>query len=158
MSQIKVEIKGLDKLQRRFNTVLPALKTGIKAATVHVEVKVKSYPPQTIANKPKTYITGANNTWYQRGWGGKWAIKAGSWHGYKSSEQLQQRWAIKMQNGGLTGVVGNNASYAKYVQGTRVDQAKALNKIGWKGVDTIAEEEEKTVNNFIQNSVNKALG
>ena len=158
MSQIKVEIKGLDKLRRRFDTVLPALKTGIKAGTQHVEGKVKSYPPQTMANKPKTYQTGANNTWYQRGWGGKWAIKAGGWHGKKSSEQLQQRWTTKMRNSGLTGVIGNNASYAKYVQGTKQEQAKALEAIGWKGVDTIAEEETVTVNNFIQNEIDRALG
>ena len=153
-----IEIRGLDKLRKRFDTVSPGIKAGVKAATVHVYGKAKSYPPHTLANQPKTYKTGANNTWYQRGWGGKWALAAGGWHGRKSSEQLQQKWSSRVTNGGFTGIIGNSASYAIYVQGERKDQAKALKRIGWKSVEDIAEEEAPTVADFISREVDKALG
>jgi hypothetical protein len=153
-----IEIRGLDKLQKRFASVTPGIKAGVKAATEHIELQVKKYPPLTLANQPKTYKTGAQNTWYQRGWGGKWALAGGGWHGKKSSEQLQQKWTSRMINSGLTGIVGNNASYAIYVMGERKDQAEALKKIGWKSVEDIAEDEAPTVANFITQHVEKALG
>jgi len=160
MAKIQVEIKGLDKLNKKILAVTPALKAGIKGATEHVKGKAATYPPQTMANKPRTYKTGAgfDNFWYQRGWGQKWALSGGGWHGRKSSEVLAKRWSTKYKNGGLTGIVGNNASYAVYVQGTNETQVKALKNIGWKGIDTIAEEEKDTVTKFIQDKVDRALG
>jgi hypothetical protein len=160
MAQIKVEIKGLDKLNKKILAVAPALKTGIKAGTEHVKGKIATYPPSTTANKPKAYSKGAGwgNFWYQRGWGSKWALADGSWHGLKSSEQLGQRWSTKYKHGGLVGIVGNNASYAKYVQGPDEVQNKAMPGIGWKGVDTVAKEEEATVVKFVQAKVDQALG
>ena len=161
MASISVEIKGMPKLRRKILAVLPALKAGIKAATVHVEGKINTYPPETIANKAKTFTSGGNNRWYERGWGTKWALSAGSWHGYKTSQDLKARWTIAFKNAGLTGVVGNNADYAPYVQGPLQGspplQATALKKIGWKSVTTVAEEESETVAKFIQGHVEKAL-
>ena len=158
MSNVNIEIRGWDKFRARMLSVTPAIKTGVKAATVHVAGKVKSYPQATLANMPKTYKTGQNNTWYQRGWGAKWALAGGGWHGRKSSEQLQQRWATRFENDGFTGIVGNSASYATYVMGEREDQATALKEIGWKSIDDIAEDEAVTVRNFIKQKIDEALG
>ena len=80
MANIQVEIRGLDKFSAKIDSVVPALKTGIKAATVHIAEQMRKYPPQTMANKPKTYKTGQQNTWYQRGWGQKWAERRLDWH------------------------------------------------------------------------------
>ena len=160
MAQIKVEIKGLDKFNKKILAVAPALKIGIKAGTSHVEGKLKTYPPSTMANKPKAYSSGAGwgNFWYQRGWGSKWALADGSWHGRKASEQLQQKWTTRFEQGGLVGIVGNNASYARYVQGPDEVQNRAMPDIGWKSVDTVADEEKEVVERFVQNQVDKALG
>jgi len=161
MASISVEIKGMPKLRRKILAVLPALKAGIKAGTIYVEGKINTVPPATIANKPKTYTSGSWNTWYERGWGSKWALSAGGWHGNKSSEMLDTRWTIAFKNAGLTGVVGNDASYGPYVQGPLQGspplQAAALKKIGWKSVTTVAEEESETVTKFVQGHVEKAL-
>ncbi len=158
MNGTNIEIRGWDKFRARIMGATAGLKSGVKAATVHIEGKVKSYPPATLANKPKTYKSGQWNTWYQRGWGSKWALADGSWHGTKSSEQLQQKWATHYENDGLTGIVGNNAKYAVYVMGERKEQAAALKTIGWKSVEDIAEQEHKTVQDFIKAEVDKAMG
>ncbi len=56
--------------------------------------------------------------------------------GYKlaqggTSEMLGRSWAAEVYDveGGVMGVVGNNASYADYVQGSR--QAEKMRSIGW---------------------------
>ena len=158
MSSVQIQIRGLDEFRARILNAVPGIKSGVKAATVHIEGKAKVYPPATLANQPKLYQSGSWNTWYERGWGSKWALAGGAWHGKKSSEQLQQRWATRFENDGLTGIVGNNASYATYVMGEREDQAKALKNIGWKSIEDIADEERDTVLNFIKEHIDKALG
>jgi len=152
-----IQIKGLDKLRIKFENVEPGIKAGIKAATLHVKGKVAKYPPATGANEPKTTFTSkGNNTWYQRGWGSKWALKKGSWHGRKSSENLGRKWTVEYRNSGLTGVVGNNVSYGKYVQGAD-EQASALKRIGWQTTADVAEQEAETVTNFIKHQIDISL-
>lgn len=158
MSKVEIKIRGMDELRARLLGAVPGIKSGVKAATVHISGVVKKYPPATLANQPKLYTKGSWNTWYERGWGSKWALAGGSWHGRKSSEQLQQRWATRFENDGLTGVVGNSASYAPYVMGERDVQATALKRIGWKSIEDIAEEERDTVRDFIKQHIDKALG
>lgn len=152
-----IEIKGLDKLQRKLGYIPPSVKASIKAATLHVMGQAKVYPPSTIANQPKSYQKGAWNTWYERNWGSKWALKEGGWHGIKSSEGLKHKWAMKMENDGLRGHIGNNVSYGMYVQGADT-QASAMKRIGWKTTDDIVDEERDTVTRYIQSAVDKALG
>ena len=160
MAKIQVEIKGLDKLNKKILAVTPALKAGIKGATRHIKGVAATYPPETLANKRKTYNSkaGWGNFWYQRGWGQKWALADGDWHGHQRSEVMGKQWNTEFKNGGLTSVVGNPVSYAPYVQGPEGVQVKALKNIGWKGIDTIAEEEKDTVTKFIQDKVDRALG
>lgn len=145
-----IEIKGLDKLKWKMQGVMPAVKVGIKAGTLHVKGKVAIYPKATIANDP------SQQRWYERGWGSKWHLKSGGWHGKKSSEMLGKKWTIEIRNDGLTGVIGNNVSYGPYVQSPD-KQASALKKIGWKTTEEVAEEEKETVLNGIKAQVDKAL-
>lgn len=151
-----ITIKGLDKLEKRLGEIKPGVVAGIKAVAVHIEGKVKKYPKSTAANAPKQYSPGQWNTWYERGWGSKWATKDG-WHGNKSSEQLGQKWTTKISNGGLTATIGNNASYARYVHGGQ-DQSQAMKRIGWKTDEETAEEEVPTVEKFIKEQIERSLG
>lgn len=151
-----IQVKGLDELLRKFGYIPPGVKAAIKAGTEHVMGKAKIYPPSTNANQPKSYQKGAWNTWYERNWGSKWALKDGGWHGHKSSEGLKHRWTMKMENNGLKGVIGNNVTYGKYVQGPD-DQADAMKSIGWKTTDEIVDEEKDTVTRFIQSKIDEAL-
>ena len=151
-----IQIKGLDKLEKKLGDIQPGVQAGIKAATVHIKGKIAKYPPATIANQPKSYSKGQWNTWYERGWGSKWALSGGGWHGRKSSETLGRKWTIEIRNNGLTGIVGNNVSYGPYVQDPE-RQARALKRIGWKTTSEVAEEEAQTVTDFIKGQIDKAL-
>lgn len=151
-----IEIKGIPQLDKKLESVLPAVRVGIKAGTEHIKGKVAQYPPATLANQPKSYQSGRWNTWYERGWGSKWALAGGGWHGRKSSEALGRKWTIRIENDGLTGIVGNNVTYGPYVQDTE-KQATALKRIGWKTTGQVADEEKETVTNFIKQQVDQAL-
>ena len=151
-----IQIKGIPELEKKLQSVLPAVKVGIKAATLHIKGKIAQYPPATQANAPKSYVPGQWNTWYERGWGSKWAVASGGWKGKKSSEALGRKWTTDTRNDGLTGVVGNNVSYGPYVQDTE-RQATALKRIGWKTTGQVADEEKERVTEFIKDQVDKAL-
>lgn len=147
---VSVVIRGLDKLARINKSVAPHFKTGILAASTHVKGKIAKYPQATIANDP------SQKRWYERGWGPKWKIKAGSWHGVHSSETLGKSWTVTTRNQGFTGVVGTNASYAPFVQSAE-KQAKALKRIGWKTDEEVLQEELPTVERFLIQEVEKGL-
>lgn len=151
-----IQIKGLDKLQIKFEGIEPAIKHGIKASALHIKGKVDKYPASTGANSPKSFSSGGNNMWYERGWGSKWALKRGGWHGRKSSENLGRKWTIATENNGMTAKIGNNVSYGKWVQSPEY-QARALKRIGWKTTEQVAEEEQLTVERFIKSEIDKAL-
>ena len=56
--------------------------------------------------------------------------------GGQNSERLGSRWAVEMRNTGWTAVIGNNASYAQLVQGSK--QTAQHIASGWLNVDTAA--------------------
>lgn len=151
-----IQIKGIDKLLIKFDGIEPAIKRGVKASALHIKGRVAEYPQATAANAPKTYSSGGNNNWYVRGWGGKWALKGGGWHGRKSSENLGRKWTIVSTNNGLTAKIGNNVSYGKWVQSPEF-QARALERIGWKTTEQVAEDERLNVERFIRGEIDKAL-
>ena len=148
----KMSLKGDVKLIGKLNRVIPAIKRGVKAGTQHVEGKAKVYAPSSAANAPKQYP----GQWYERGWGVKWALNGGGWHGRKTSENLMAKWTIDFDRGGLRGTVGNNTSYGPYVQDEK-KQASALKIIGWRTIQDVAKEELPRVTDFIQAQVDAEL-
>jgi hypothetical protein len=155
-----ISIKGMEKLEAKFAGLQPGFIRGIYASGLHIKGKIARYPASTAANSPKSFQSKGNNNWYVRGWGGKWAIKGGGWHGRRSSEGLGRKWTVTFRNSGLTVVVGNNVSYGPYVQGSIEDnpgQARALGRIGWQTTDDVAQQEKLTVERFIKSEIDKAL-
>lgn len=148
-----VEIRGLDELTRRLDSfkdlkkVIPALEAGAN----HLEGVVKEYAPKSEANKPG----GPGSRWYQRGFGPRWARKDGTWGGRKTSEVLRSRWAVQSKNHGLTWIIGNNATYAKYVHGE--EQAHFHKDRGWKTIFDVVKQESDTVLNFVKDRVDRIL-
>ena len=144
-------IKGMDALVRKLKSIdgLQAAKRGIKSGALHIKGKIAKYPSASEANMPNS------RRWYQRGYGPKWKLKDGTVHGRKTSETLSKRWTTEERNGGLTQVVGNNASYAIYVQGE--EQAAFHEKRGWNTAEDIVDREGSRVLTFVKNEVDKAL-
>ena len=145
------QIIGDKELQAKLRKLsdLSFLRPAIKAAGVHIHGKVSEYPPSTNANSP------ANRRWYERGWGSKWRRSDGSIGGRQSSEDLGPSWTSKVETN-TRAVVGNDASYAKWVQGGDT-QASAMKRIGWKTTDTVVKEESDEVLKEIQKAVDREL-
>lgn len=147
---VAIDIKVVINVAKNLN-LLPALKAGIKAATLYVKGKISPYPPATAANAQ--HYPG---TWYERGYGPRWMRKDGSIHGRKTSETLGRKWATRTQDDGLTGIVGNKASYGPYVQ-DRDFQARFHGARGWKTVQDVAEAEAESVRQIIRDSIMSAI-
>lgn len=149
-----IKIRGARELMAKLERLnkLKVVVPAIKAATLHVKGKIATYPPATEANSP----TNPTGRWYQRGYGPRWARKNGQAGGRKTSETLGRRWTTDYRNGGLTGVVGNNASYGPYVQSEQ-EQASFHRERGWKTDEDVINSEQDTVERYILRAIDKAL-
>ena len=148
-SGVTMEIEGMDELIKKLDELgkMSKVHAGMQAAAIHLKGKVAIYPPETAANQP------GHGSWYQRGWGVKYAGGGG----IQSSEDLGQKWTTKYDKVKFEAVIGNNASYAKYVQGPKGTQAKAMKRIGWKGIDVVSNEETKRVQEYVFDAVRRAI-
>lgn len=145
------QIIGDEALKRKLSKLgnLNFLRPTMKAVGIQVRGKAKIYPPSTIANSPSM------PRWYERGYGPRWRKADGSVGGRATSETLGKRWTSRTTSN-TRAVIGNNASYAPFVHDPE-RQASALDRIGWKTTDQIAEEEEIKVLKAIQKAVDREL-
>lgn len=155
-----IEVHGIDKVKLMLASIADpkTIAAAVKAAALHVKGKIAQYPPATVANQPKAYIPGQWNTWYQRGFGSKWARADGTVGTRKSSETLGRKWTIETRDRGMTAVVGNNVSYGPFVQG---DEQTWFHKAhGWKTTEQIADQEReavvRTINEAVARVINKS--
>ena len=156
-SGVTVEIEGLDALIKKLDNLgqLRQVHAGIRSAGVYIKGLMTKYPPSTAANRP----AGPGSRWYKRGTGSfYWRIRDNAKVSYgKKSEVLSSKWFSKYNQSKYESRIGTNVSYAKYVQGPRGLQAKALKKIGWKGIDVVAKEEKKKVAKYVFDAVKRAI-
>lgn len=146
--------KGFKEAIAKLNSLqqLRALRPSVKAATYYLKGQMMVYPPETDANKPGSYP----KRWYQRGYGPKWALKGGGVHGRKTSQNLMQSWGIKMQHAGLTGVIGTNVKYARYVQDA--DKQASFHRANkWRTVQSVAAEFGPLALRYIAQAIERIL-
>ena len=146
--EVFIHIEGMEHLQGKLKELedLTALKAAMKAAALHIKGKVDQYPPASEANRPN-----ARGRWYERGYGPRWPGG-----GKCTSQTLGRKWTIGEKDGGLTQVIGNNVTYGPFVQ-DRDHQAWFHKKRGWKTIQDVADQEVKTVNDFVQKEIEKVL-
>jgi hypothetical protein len=130
-----VDVNDLRKLAKKLD-IEDAFKDGLFAAATYIKGVISEYPPATAANLPQPYPA----RWYERGFGTKYKTKDGTIKGNKTSEILGKRWTVKKLDNGNDAEVGNNASYAPFVQ-DKTRQAKKHKQTGWPTVQQVAEEE-----------------
>jgi len=145
------QIKGDKELQNKLRKLanLDFLRPEIHAVSKHVAGKIAKYPNKTSANRPN-----AQGRWYERGWGSRYQRKDGTIGGQQTSEDLGPSWKGKAISN-TRGVIGNDASYAQWVQGP--DQSDTFERIGWKTTDTVVEDESEFVLKRIQKAVDREL-
>ena len=146
--------KGFAEAVKKLHSLnqLRAIRPDIKAATLYIKGEIAQYPPGTSANVPGPYP----KKWYVRGYGPQWARAGGGWGGRRKSETLGRKWGIKMQDGGLTGVVGTNVSYARYVQDDEL-QARFHKSRGWRTVQDVAQKDGKVAIRIISAGIARVL-
>lgn len=134
------------------NAFAPALLAGGE----HLKGAIALYPPATAANQPRTFVSKAVNTWYERGYGPKWARKDGSIGGSKTSETLGRSWAVTAESP-LRVIVGNDATYGPHVQ-SAARQATVHAARGWLTDELVLEQEGPTVLAFFSAQLEQILG
>lgn len=139
-----ITIQGLDALFRKFERVqaIAILTPPMQRAVLRLQRRLATYPPP---------IPGSR---YVRGRG--WANKAGKVTRL-TSEKLGSRWTTRVRRGagGIEGVVGNNASYVRYVQSV-ADQAN-IHKGRWPTDQSVLREEGPTIVADFKNVIDAAL-
>ena len=149
---VEVKIEGMDELIKKLDKLgkMSTIHAGMKAAANVLKGLMTVYPAATIANSPSN----PSGQWYQRGWGVRY--KGGG--GRQTSETLGKKWTSKYDQYKFEAIIGNNASYSPFVQGPKGTQAKAMAKIGWQGVDTVANKELPRIQEELFKAVKRAIG
>lgn len=162
------EIKGGEEIARNIDRLEDSVIAALKAAGQHIEGKVDVYPPETEANHPGRTRTVFFNTklgegqivsfrmpYYIRGEGSVIPTKGGGWKHLLNSQTLGRRWAIgevTKKDNAYELSIGNNASYAPYVQ-NRNRQAFFHAKRGWGTTQDVIEQEGENVKEMIGKAI-----
>jgi len=148
---IEIKITGVNAIRSLLNPDLAmrGVKEGIKKATAHVQDNIAQYPPSP-KGRPQ-FPNGFKTLRQQRYF--FWALRHGEIvvpypRGEPPSETLGRKWTTKITDGGLTGVVGNNASYAQWVQSGK-KQSRYHKLTGWKTDAQIIKSEAAMVNDIV---------
>lgn len=149
----RIEIRGVDKLVAKLDTLQAAklLKPWVEAALLDAKGFIAQYPPSTDANVP------FQRRWYERGYGPKWMRKDGTVNGSHTSEVLGRSWTTRTTDGGLGGIVGTKATYARAVQ-DRDKQAAFHARRGWRTVQDWVEQRGDVVKGWIEKRIQQIIG
>lgn len=156
----QIRIEGIDKLVKSLGAIQAkkVLKAVITAGALSLKGRVAKPAPSTKANLPKQPGEGS---WYERGFGNKYARKSGGIGGKRTSERLGASWAIRVSP--LSAEVGNKAKYAPWVQssrriGGRGPQTSFHRKNGWTVLEDEARRELPRIEKRMQDFINKQIG
>ena len=102
---VEIEIRGTDALIAKLGKVQATnvLRDPMQRAVLRIQRDMQEYPPQRVGSR---YVRG-------RGMANAAGVVA-----HRTSQQLGKRWTTKIYQEGayLTGKVGNNVTYAPFVQ------------------------------------------
>ena len=123
----RIEIKGLDKLIRKIDTLekMDAVKGALRLAGKEIEKRMKKYPPE----KPEST--------------------------YQRTKLLGQSWTTQTRDKGFTVIVGNNVEYGPFVQSQK-DQAW-MHKDFWHTDEQVVEEDGDKVKAMLADAINKII-
>lgn len=128
------------------------LKRGLSAAAVYLRGKLAQYPSarpqafQWVSEKQRRFVMAAIRSG---------DIRVPYARGGQGSQTLGKRWAVADEAGGLTKVIGNNAGYAKWVQGGSTQAF--YHRGNWKTNEDVARDESGRVRDMIADEIAKDL-
>ena len=146
----RYKVHGQKQLERAFNECPQRVMRGLRAmmggAIELLRDALVDYPPATEGNQPRTFQSGAQNIWYERGFGSKWARKDGSVGTAETSETLDRSWTTEVRGfaAGVRGIVGTKAIYAPLVQDEK-QQAAVHERHKWPTVQGVFKEKTRQI-------------
>ena len=148
MSDLQIEIKGLDKVLKAFDKFPREVKktlagAGRESSKVILKTKgITDYPPAPPSSQPPA-------PYYKRGTGYMYA--GGGTRG--DSEDLGKSWYVESQ--GFSTKIGTKVSYAKWVHGE--EQARWMGPIGWRKLLDVAKEKSGKITKVYQAWINRLI-
>ena len=129
MSNVSIQIKGIDELIRKLGKVegTKHLRQPMQRAVYRLQARMAQYPAQRTNSS------------------------------YRRTGTLGRKWTSKIEqgNGSITGKVGNNASYAPLVQSYRF-QAR-IHRGLWQTDRYVVDTEYRTIVRDFENAISEAL-
>ena len=152
-----IRLEGAEALLRKITTLaqLKSMGAAVRAAAVLVRGKIAHYPGE--GHRPQPFKSDKSRRFFF------WALKHGKIDvpyrrgASPGSKKLGQSWTIEGSNAGLTQTIGTNVSYARLVQGPEL-QTAYHKTTGWKTTHTVANEERKTVIDYLWQHLVKLVG
>lgn len=153
MSDLKITVRGLDKLAAAFKRFPDTIRRNIAQAGGEAAHRVilpteglKRYPPAGPGNAPPY-------PYYIRGRGTQ--VSAG--RNLYNSERLGTQFYVehRLRGTGFVTEIGNRASYARYVVGE--NQARHMAPIGWRRLIDVAREKLSEIQKVYQAWVDKTI-
>lgn len=122
----EITITGMKELARKLSA---DIQGGIQPALLAIAAALQN----TIAPYPPAPSYQNRKRWYERGYGPRWRRRDGSKGGRKTSQFLNRSWYSEPR-GEAKVVLGNRATYAPWVHGTK--QSSVNREYGWVNVAT----------------------
>jgi hypothetical protein len=152
---LAVEVEGLNALLRKLKRLgAPTYRPAIAEAGALLKGVMATYPPRRHGPQPPKTMRqrvflinairdGTIDFPYRRGQS-------------PGSEGLGRRWTVQLRDDGLTAAVGNNASYAKFVQSAE-EQSAYHETTGWTTDKQAAEEQAGAVRDIFQHHIRRTI-
>ena len=146
MTELKIVITGLDKIQAGLNKLPAEIRRNLSAASTEVGEEIlnteglRRYPPQRAYSGYPRYIRGVGM-----------AYSDGS-NSY-TSERLGTQFYVKGED--FVTTIGNRASYARYVVGEF--QARHMAPLGWRKLIDVAREKLPQIARIYQGWIDRAI-
>ena len=141
-------LRALDSLDK-----LRHLRQQVQRAGAYLMGKVRRYPPGD-QHRPQPFVSDRQRRgFFARLHAGEIEVeyKRGRSPG---SENLQQKWNVKISNGGFRATVGNNTSYGPLVQGPK-KQTQYHKETGWRTTEDVLDAEEAAVLEMLNDGLTK---
>lgn len=146
-----VTIEGLDDLLLRLEKISGGsrvLRDGMERAADRVKGKLQSYPKASGKSQP--FKTDQSRRWFFANLReGKISVP------YERTMTLSHKWTTEVSGDGSQAKIGNNAPYAKLVQG-RDDQV-AYHKGNWQTAEETLDDNKKNIVDELRAVIQSAL-
>lgn len=141
-TEVTIDIRGAEafaKALKEFrDAALDTVTAAGREAAAHVigQVGLQRYPPADGANAPGRVRGMVRLAWYKRGIGTQVPVRDGGYKSLDNSERYGTQFTTAAN--GLNVVIGNRASYAKWLGGP--DQSKRMAARGWRRLSDVVVE------------------